>query len=147
MTAQIQIREAALDVINAREMARETRPTRMVASTFTVWRALDGGKAQPETTNATSLIEIERTIATELNHGATFLVRETATISGRATLHTYRVRKGKAMAWGADAKRTYRWVADRLFSVEVTAFAPVEPWRWSPGCDVIGQSNFIEGGR
>lgn len=135
--------EAELDAVLSVEASIEDvielrRPTRMLAATFTVWRLLDGGKAQPHHVGGESLIEIEREIADAVYYGDTFLVQETGTITGKAMLHSYQVRRGKAVAWDANARRVYSHVADRLLSVEVAAFLPVEPWRHVPGCDVLG---------
>jgi hypothetical protein len=140
-------REAHLDALNATEMASEHRPVRMSAASFDVWQILPSGKAQPHLVQAETLADIERAIATEAYHGCTFMVRETATLSRIATVHSYRVRKGKAVGWDRDAKRTYAYTADKLFAVEVAAFEPVEPWRCVPGADRVGGNGIIEGRR
>lgn len=138
-------RESALDAILSVEVANEQRPVRMAASIFTVWRVLDSGKAQPHHVGPNdSLAEIVRLFSGEVFHGHTFLVRETETISRRATLHTFRVRRGKWAGRMADGRKVYPYTADRLFSVEVEAFAPVEPWRCVPGADRVGMSNVIQ---
>jgi hypothetical protein len=138
-------REAALDAVLTVEMSAERRPIRMAASTFTVWRVLPNGKAQPHPVKAETLAGIEREIASEAYYGATMLVRETATISGQSVLHSYRIRRGKA-TWGSDARKIYPHVADKLFSVDAV-FEPVEPWRCVAGADRVGLTNIIEGGR
>jgi hypothetical protein len=120
---------------------------RFARSTFTGWQVLDSGKAQPHPIHGATLDQIERELAVDGLHGATILVRETETLTGTTTLHSYRVRRGKWLGRYDDAcRRVYAHSADKLFSMEVSSFAPVEPWRWSPGCDVVGQSNVIEGG-
>jgi hypothetical protein len=145
MNAHTLRHEAELDALLSVEQSIEARrPTRMAASTFAVWRLLDTGKAQPDAASGDSLIEIERAIATETNFGATFLIRETGTITERAVLHTYKVRRGRWLGRYVDARRVYPYVADRLCSVEVAAFVPVEPWRYAPGCDVVGRSGVVE---
>lgn len=141
------IRDRALDVIDANDMRAE-RLSRLTAATFTVWRLLGSGKAQAHPVAATTLLEIEREIATEAAFGATFMVRETATLSGRATLHTYRIRREKWTGRYADGRKVYPHSADKLFALEVSAFEPVEPWRWTPGADVLGvDAGLIEGRR
>lgn len=137
------VRDLALDAINAVEMASE-RPTRMRHSTFTLWEAMSGGKANPIGTDAETLELVERLIAREHFHGKTILALQHDALTDCRTLHTYRIRKGKAIGWDRDARRTYAYTADRLFSVEVEAFAPVEPWRCLPGADRVGTSNVIE---
>jgi hypothetical protein len=132
------LRDSALDVINTGEMVR-----RMANASFQCWRVINGLSYSCALRGET-LLDVERELATESNHGGTFLVAETLTISGRTTLHTIRVRRGKPIAWDANAKRIYAYSADRLLSVAVNAFEPVLPWRHTPGCDVLGRSNVIE---
>jgi hypothetical protein len=128
--------------MNAVTLHRPTRATR-----FTAWRVTEKA-AQPHPLAAQTLAEIEREIATEAYHGDTFLIREDDAIRERTTLHVYRVRRGKwTGCHGPDARRVYVWVADRLLSVPVRAFDPVEPWRYVPGCDPVGRSGVIEGAR
>lgn len=121
-----------------------TFPRAVPATQFTCWR-LTTGAAQPHPVTSTALIEIEREIAAEAHHGETFLVREDDPIREQLILHVYRVRKGKWAGRFDGARKTYPYVADRLFSVPVKAFEPVEPWKWAPGCDVLGRGKFVEG--
>jgi hypothetical protein len=123
------------------------RPQRMVGETFAAWRLLENGLAQPHDLAGETLPEIEDTLAVEANHGATFLILGTDTLTGGTRLHSYRIRKGKATGWNARAKRTYAYTVDRLFSVAVSAFDPVLPWRCVPGADRVGVAPFIEGKR
>lgn len=141
MNAQTHFRETALDVINAGEMVR-----RMAHATFRVWR-ITTGLAQPHDMTGETMADIARALSDAAYHGDTFLIEETLAVSGKTTLHTVRIRRGKAIGWSADAKRTYAYTADRLCSVAVKAFDPVLPWRWSPGCDVLGVGNVIEARR
>jgi hypothetical protein len=131
--------------LEAGEMRSEC--LRLIASTFDCWLVLPNGKAMSHHIQGDTLAEIERSMAKAAYHGETILVRETETLSGKTTLHTYRVRKGKPIAWDADARRVYFYTAEKLVSVEVSAFQPVAPFRHTPGCDVIGFGNVIEGGR
>ena len=132
------LRDRALDVINTGEMVR-----RMAHASFQCWRVTTG-LSHPHPVIGDTLLEVERGLAAEVNHGETFLVAETLTISGKTTLHTIRIRRGKPIAWDANAKRVYAYSADRLVSVAVNAFDPVLPWRHTPGCDVLGASKVIE---
>lgn len=129
------IREAALDVINANEMVR-----RMAHASFKVWRVVNG-LSNPHHATGETLADVERALAVETYHGDTFLIAETLVLSEKTTLHTVRVRRGKAIGWDANAKRIYAYSADRLCSVAVNAFDPVLPWRHTPGCDVLGRGN------
>jgi hypothetical protein len=137
-------REARYDALNTSEMVSEQRPVRMAAAIYDVWQVLPGGKAQPHPVQAETLAGIEREIATEPNHGETFMVLETPTLGSTATLHSYRVRRGKWAGRFADAHKIYPHHADKLFAVEVSAFKPVEPWRCVPGADRLGRSGIIE---
>jgi hypothetical protein len=132
------IREAALDVINASEMVR-----RMAHATFRCWEVVNG-LSHPLAVPGETLADVERALCADAFHGRTFLIEETLAVSGKATLHTVRIRRGKAIGWDANAKRTYAYSADRLCSVAVKAFEPTLPWRWSPGADVLGRSNVID---
>lgn len=120
-------------------LAASERAIRMGPS-FTAWRILDNGEACPERLFAATLPEIERELANEGTHQHRYVVRETDPINGKATLHFYTIRKG---AWKGHyshnrARKVYPYTADRLLSMKVNAFDPVEPWRWTPGCDVVG---------
>lgn len=71
-------------------------------------------------------------------HKDTLFLLHTDRISGNKMLHCYVIRQGKRIYRGA----LEGWVAplkpDLVFSMPVIDFAPVEPWRWTPGCDVVG---------
>lgn len=126
--------------------AARAQVRRMAQASFQCWRVLNG-LSHPHDVAAETLADVERALATEANHGDTFLIAETLAVSGKTTLHTVRIRRGKVTGWDANAKRTYAYSADRLCSVAVKAFEPTLPWRWSPGADVLGRSNIIEGRR
>lgn len=137
-------RDACLDLLNTAEMVSEQRPVRMAAAIYDVWQILPGGKAQPHPVKAETLAGIEREIATEPNHGETFMVLETPTLGSTSTLHSYRVRRGKWAGRFADARKVYPHHADKLFAVGVAAFEPIEPWRCVPGADRVGRLGLIE---
>jgi hypothetical protein len=121
------------------------RPRQLAQYEYTCWRLI--GPAQPHPVQARTLQEVEAALATEANHGSTFLVLETDVIRETASLHVYRVRRGKWAGRYDGARKAYPHSADHLFSVPVKAFEPVEPWRYVPGCDVVGRSSVIEGAR
>jgi hypothetical protein len=137
-------RNAYLDALNTAEMVSEQRPVRMAAAIYDVWQVLPNGKVQPHPVTAETLAGIEREIAIEPNHGATFMVLETPTLGSTATLHSYRVRRGKWAGRFADARKVYPHHADKLFAVEVSAFEPVLPWRCVAGADRVGGLGLIE---
>jgi hypothetical protein len=122
----------------------------MARSTFTVWRlSSDVKHAVAHSLTVATLPQIEREIAVTASHGATVFVLEQDAITGAQLLHAYRIRRGKwAGRYDADTgTKTYPCSADKLFALPVAAFEPVEPWRWSPGCDVVGVhiDDLIEG--
>lgn len=147
MNADYTVTDRAMDLILTEDMRRENaRP--FARETFTCWAKRDGdAKASRFTVSATTLPEIEREIAAGPYYGMTVLVLGEDTIAGTKLLHVYRIRRGKWL--GRTDPRTFAKVyphtADKLFSMPVRDFSPVEPWRWTPGCDVVGHTNIIEG--
>ncbi len=137
------LRDVALDLANhAETIAEDRRPTRLAASTFKVWR-VTSGLAQPHPVHGETLADVERELAIEACRGDTFNILETPAIEGTAQLHTCIIRRGSQATW-ADGRKVYSYKADRICSVAVASFEPVQPWRWTPGCDVVGRSNVIE---
>lgn len=122
---------------------------RLDRSTFEAWRHPDGSKlACAHTLVAVSLPAIEREIAIAPHFGATILILETDAITDAKLLHAYRIRRGKWIG-RVDERgcKTYPHSADLLFRMPVNAFDPVQPWGWSPGCDVVGLDPVLEGVR
>ena len=125
-------------------------PSRFTRRTFEAWRVLSAGNSQveyiPEGTIGAEAIA--QALACEGSFGSTLLIRETDSVAGTAKLHAFKVRRGSWRGRYAEGlnRKIYPYNADPLFSVEVKAFDPVTPWRWTPGCDAVGRDpNIIEG--
>ena len=130
----------SLQAGSVKDAARVVR--RMAQASFQVWRATNG-LSHPHAVTGETLLEVERELSTEANYSETFLIAETLALSEKTTLHAVRIRRGKAIGWDANARRTYAYSADRLLSVAVGSFEPTLPWRWSPGCDVVGRDDTL----
>ena len=117
---------------------------------FEAWRVGEAMSPRLDTLDATTLAEARDHAASSCSHKDHFLVKQTDRATGRATLHLFYV-KQKAATWLRDPatgipKQVRPLEAEHRFSVPVEAFAPVEPWRWSPGCDVVGiDRSMVEG--
>lgn len=120
--------------------------TRLARFTFEAWRVCASGKAQPIEVAAETLADAVSAAALHCQHKDVFLILETDTQAGTFTLHSYTVKRKSSAKWNGERK-VHDCYAERLFSMAVTEFAPVEPWRWTPGCDVVGRDSnpIIEG--
>jgi hypothetical protein len=127
--------------VNAVTTLRHAGAQQLPASTLQAW-CLDahGKHALPHEVATCSLAELERQVAHATYFGATFFVVETGTISRKSVLHVYRIRRGsKAIGYDpVTGNKRYAHTADKLFALPVDAFEPTQPWRWSPGADVVG---------
>lgn len=122
-------------------------PETFYRATFTAWMVSDGSTTGAKSALfARSLPAAEDEIAAAYSNKETILVLEADGISGTQTLHTYRVRVGKPQWRQGFDKPVARKTAERICSVRVNAFEPVEPWRWTPGCDVVGRGESILSG-
>lgn len=127
------------------------RPVEMQRSTFTAWWITDDSRnAHPEPLFACEdLARIVGSISNGGCFGRTYFILERETIDDAQTLHTYRIRRGK---WDGQFDRdtharTYRYIADHLFSLPVDGFSPTEPFRVQRGGDYVGRDAVIEGVR
>ncbi len=109
---------------------------------YSVWVQTDDGKlAYREKIAVGSLGQIEHAIANPGYFGRRVFVREHDSVNEVLQLHVYQVRKGKWLGCYDERHiKIYAYTADRLFSLPIEAFEPVEPWRYEPGCDVVGAS-------
>lgn len=114
-----------------------------IADTFTAWR-VTGGKSHPLEISAATLTEATEQALHHCQPRDTLLILATAGLSGRQTLHSFTVKKStkryfyRASYDGGPQVRVAMKEALAGFAIEVERFAPVEPFRWSPGCDVVG---------
>lgn len=111
--------------------------------TFKAWRA---GKEQPIgypiEVVASSLGEAIQQAAVQCQHKDVFHVLQIDTLTGEQLLVTCAVKQAKPV-WRKCpqtmiAKQFRDLYADEIVRMKVTDFAPVEPFRWAAGCDVVG---------
>lgn len=115
---------------------------------YSIWLKGDDHRlAHREQISAASLAQIEERLCHPFYQRATIFVLENDSVNEVLTLHTYRVRKGQWLGrYDEQHRKAYPYKADRLFSLPVETFEPVEPWRYEPGCDVVGAgATIIEG--
>lgn len=111
------------------------------AERFQAWRVLGNGPSQAiDLSLASSLDEAIQTAGQHCQHKDWFSVLHVTPT--KTTEHVCYVKQGKP-TWVrkegfAHAVQVKPLEVERKFSREVTAFAPVEPFRWTPGCDVVG---------
>lgn len=133
-------------------MSAATKPAfahLLPAETYCAWRVLANGTSQPVEITATSLAEAIQSAALHCQHKDYFTVLQT-TASGKNIEHVCYV-KQQAARWVrkpgfAHAVQVRPLSADVLFSRAVAAVEPVEPWRWTPGADVVGVDRSEIGG-
>lgn len=113
--------------------------------TFKAWRTTKDtqhNEAHPLPVDADTLADAVEQAAPSCHHKDTLLVLATDAATRKSTLHSYAIVR-KAAKY---VRNPVTGLTDRisplepslLFSVAVSEFAPVEPWRWSPGADVVG---------
>lgn len=121
-----------------------------IADTFRAWRIFENGENHPLAINASDLAEAVMQAAPECPHKGKFVVCHVDALKGRTTLHFYTIRQKQAI-WRHNpqtrqAERFTPRTAEHLLSQGVKSFDPVEPFRWSPGCNVVGvDSSIVEG--
>lgn len=109
---------------------------------FEAWIAGEAASRRLDVSGATTLHEARDAAAQFCKHKDHFLIKRTDRATGEAMLHCYYV-KQKAPTWVrkpgfAHVVQVRPLEAELRFSMAVNAFAPVEPWRWTPGADVVG---------
>jgi len=123
------------------------RPSRFERVSFEAWHIHGDGVAQRKDCFGRSIAEIAAAYACEGTFGHILAVRETDEISAASAVHFFQIRRGKWLGRYNDlgSRKVYPHHAAPLFKVQVSAFDPVEPWRWVPGCDVVGRDpNVVE---
>lgn len=118
---------------------------------FKAWKPGVGSEAHPlDCGDATSIDQALANAARGCAHKDGIALLQTDAITGDQLLVTAVIRQGKPV-WRKCpdtlvAKQFRDLFADRQMTMKVRAFDPVEPWRWEPGADVVGQrSGAIEG--
>ena len=123
--------------------ANDARP---MHDLFTAWVQRGNGTAQRIDCHVRSFDEALQGALMSCQHKDTLFLLHTDRISGNKMLHCYVIRQGKRIYRGALEGYVAPLKPDLVFSTPVIDFAPVEPWRWTPGCDVVGADRgFIEG--
>lgn len=96
---------------------------------------------------AETLAEAASLAAPHCQHKAKFFVRQVDAVTGIAVVALYAVKARKV--WRKCpatmiTKQIEERFADEVTVFQVRAFDPVEPFRWMPGCDVVGHSGILE---
>lgn len=119
--------------------------------TLTAWKVSEfSGQGHPlDIAGADNLTAAITSAAMQCAHKDTFMVLQRDPVSGAGTLHLYRVKQSAKPQRVPHSDGTWRMVKPLepqfLTRIEVRAFDVVEPWRWSPGADVVGRSDVLEG--
>lgn len=135
---------------NVRPMSRDSlfsadepaprRPS--LALSFSAWKVGDSNRlSYPiDVSGTTTLAEAVEAAQLRCQHKDVFHVLMRDDARGTGTLHIF-VIKQKEARWVRNARGETVQVkpqfAHPLTSIEVSSFTPVEPFRWSPGADVV----------
>ena len=90
-------------------------------------------------------------VGNALQHKDALVVLVTDTVSKKRMAHFYAIKQDTKAPYVFDkekgkAVKAKRFYPAALFSMAVSEFSPVEPFRWSPGADVVGADrDMIEG--
>lgn len=115
--------------------------------TFEAWRISPdsprGEVCALDVSAATSLADAVDIAAPLCFHKDSFVVQVIDGVTGKRMLHFYAVkrRSNPIRQWNKERlchENMHPHYAVAMFSMAVSAFEPVEPWRWSPGTDVVG---------
>lgn len=128
------------DLIPA-DVSERTR-ARRIGDTFKAWRQREGGKAQPLDIEGSCLADALRSACASCGHKDVIFILQTIPSCPDKALHVYVIRQGPRQHRVNPETGVPGWFhplkTDNLFSLPVRQFEPVEPWRWSPGADVVG---------
>lgn len=113
-----------------------TRPQPFGAMTFKAWRQRDELAVPLDIGQPADLREAIAAACASCGHKDTlFLLCEDRQIK---LLRAYAIQQGKREYRGPALGYVAPLKPAELFCLPVREFDPVEPWRWSPGCDVVG---------
>jgi hypothetical protein len=123
-----------------------------IGDSFAAWRSLYNGSCQPFVITATTLDAAVEQACAGCFHKDVLFVLHTAGLSGKSTLHIFAIKQRSRPNYvrsshGAHFVQQRPLYADKITSIQVDAFAPVEPWRWMPGSDVVGADRNVVGAR
>lgn len=110
--------------------------------TFEAWRLRDGPTSQRLDIDAEALAGALAQAQASCGHRDTLFIVQTHARTEKRTLHAWRIRQG-ARSYRTDPLTgipgfVHPLKPDALFSMDVDAFAPVEPWKYASGADVVG---------
>jgi hypothetical protein len=131
------------------DVQRNARP--FTRTTFKAWRTSRAGVAYPIDATGDCRDNFTQAAAVHCQHHDTLLILECDAIPGERRLHIYTIKRESKPTWqpaeDGTVRAVHRHYAAHVTTFPVSAFEPVEPWRWSPGADVVGHSDpqFIEG--
>lgn len=117
-----------------------------------VWR-IAGGNAYPLEVTAQDIPEAVNEGAPFCNHKDFLAVLHGHSGKGKKALHLYAIKQQSRPNYRKNPQtgltESFRPLyADPLFSMTVNDFNPVEPFKWTPGCDAVGiDRTLIEGGQ
>ena len=115
--------------------------------TFAVWRILESGQHYPLHISATTLGDIVAEAADQCGHKQQFLIRQTDSVTGAIVLRIHQIKQGKEVWLNvpgvAHAIKSYRKNPALICTMLVESFEPAEPWKWTPGADVVGVDRTI----
>jgi hypothetical protein len=119
-------------------------------STYSAWRVMVTGRSLPlDIAAAASLAEAINLAATFCHHKEVFHVLHLDPVTGAGCLHIYRIKQSSKLKRVPHSDGTWRVIKplepEYVIKMAVETFAPAEPWRWTPGADVVGHSDVIEG--
>lgn len=115
---------------------RNARPVALTAE-YKAWK-LANGVHHPLRIEASTLPNVIAEAQGYCAHKDQFAVLECD--DGKQTLRIYQIKQGRAeyRYSGGVPVRMAPMKAELVTELAVDAYAPVEPFRWSPGCDVVG---------
>ena len=112
------------------------RPIALTA-TYRAWK-LCNGIHHPLRIEGSTLEDVKAEAQGFCGHKEQFVILESD--GGKNTVRVYQIKQGKPeyLYVGGVPSRMTPHRADLVTEMQVHAYAPVEPFRWSPGCDVVG---------
>lgn len=119
--------------------------------TYKAWKVSDfSGESYPlDVSAATNLSAAVEHAAMLCSHKDVFTVLHAHPVTGAGFLHVYYVEQSAKSRRVPHSDGTWRVLRPmkprRVTHIAVNNYDPKEPWTWSPGADVVGRSNVIEG--
>ena len=127
----------------AASMAMQRATPYKPANAFTVLAWTEGG-TPIDVSAAADVKEAADIAANRVGHKGGFVLLQTHDGTNRQACRFCRVKRStkhhtyRPALDGGNPVREGKLEAVEVFAMAVTAFAPVEPWKWTPGCDVVG---------